>query len=161
MQSDRYKGITLIELVLYLALFALIILVMVQFFVFVVNKNVNAQNRLELSKNMVFIYQHMESTNDNPFTIDEVNTVVDPTAGKLSIIQDGVSVTYQVIDGRLNYIKNGNILLTIPEVLVGSFGVDTIVNSEGDVISARVTMSLSHKMVENKVEQIEFTFKEK
>ncbi len=67
----RLSGMTLIEVVLYLALFAMFFLVMVQFFFFLGDSNQLSGENLKIDRTMIYLSQHFEDTFKRGVSIDE------------------------------------------------------------------------------------------
>ncbi|MBD3329214.1 hypothetical protein GF357_01845 [Candidatus Dojkabacteria bacterium] len=57
-----YSGITLMEAILYLALFGLIFISIAQFFMFSVEQNQIARKKVQIEKSVLFIKGHLEDS---------------------------------------------------------------------------------------------------
>jgi len=87
------KGMTLIEVVLYLGLFGMFFLVMVQFFFFVGDSNQLSGESLKIDRSIIFLSQHFEDSFKKGISIDEEGTVFGSDSGQLilSVSEGGSS----------------------------------------------------------------------
>lgn len=91
MQQTRknFKGITLIEVVIYLALFGMFFLVMVQFFFFLGDSNQLSGESMKVDRAIIFLSQHFEDSFQNSEQIVTANTSFDVNIGQLAISESG------------------------------------------------------------------------
>lgn len=156
-----YKAITLVELVLYLALFSLFILVMVQFFVFISNKNVDARNRLDISRTVIFLRQHFAQTESKIQTIDNINSVFDNDNGKLVLNTDDGEREYKLIDNKVYFKNTSDTLLTPSGVVINKLRFEKQVDSLNNIIGVIVKITITHANVVNYTESFEFLIRPK
>lgn len=71
------KGMTLVEVVLYLALFGMFFMVMVQFFFFLGDNNQLSGESLKIDRSIIFMSQHLENTFQRGISIEESSVLGD------------------------------------------------------------------------------------
>lgn len=160
-RKNKYEAITLVELVLYLALFSMVILVMVQFFVFISNKNVDARNRLDISRAVVFLRQHFSQTESKIQSVDNSNSVFDNDNGKLVLNTDDGVREYKLTDNKIYFNNTSDILLTPSGVIINQLRFEKQVDSLNNIIGVIVKITITHVNVVNYTESFEFLIQPK
>lgn len=137
------QGVTLIETVVYLALFGLIFLSTMNFVLTVSENNRKAESRMYTQRGILFVQEHMTETVRSAWIINEENSVFDSDNGVLALnTVDGVT-SYQIVSGRLHYNCNGrSVPVTNVRVVVSRLYFERILDPSDNVVGVRVTMDV-------------------
>jgi hypothetical protein len=102
----KYKGITIIESVVYLGVFAIIFVGMMQFFFMIGRSNQAVEDQVLIEKNILLITQHTNDSFVDGFSIDETSSTFDDDNGVLVINLDelGLSkITYSIENKKIQF----------------------------------------------------------
>lgn len=157
--ENRYKGITLIELVIYLSLFTLVVMVIVQFFAMVVDKNVHAERMLEQSRNELYISQTINQLSEKLNSINFNNSIAGNDNGKI-VFQSGGDNVEIFLQNNVLYLRESNVdyRLSVPQVIVEKFLLETLRNQANEIIGYNITLNLRHNLLNNSVESYQYVF---
>ncbi len=142
------KGLTLIEVVLYLALFGMFFLVMVQFFFFIGDSNQLSGESLKVDRAMIFLSQHFEDSFKNGVSVDEINSIFDNDTGKLSMSvkwpgnQTPEDFEYTLTQGVL---FAGGTAITRGDLQVTKFLLESIEDNADNLVGVKITIGLSSR----------------
>ncbi len=147
---NRFKGVTLIELVLYLTLFSTIILVIAQFFVFVGNKNLSAKHMLTKSRNIIYLNELFSYYRGKTNIIDYSSSTFDNINGKLQIQTADGLVIIEKVGSNIQQTKSGVVsLLNDPQVIIEEFFLTRIVDGNNVNLGANISVKLRHQNLDN------------
>jgi len=142
------KGMTLIEILLYLALFSIFFLVMVEFFLFVNQSNQLSSETLKLDRSVIFLTQHLEDSFEKK-SFTSVTDIEESDLDKLELSDsEEPEYIYQVEDedGELQFNDgSGNVQITRSDIIVDKFSLEEILDNEDTVIGAKITIRLKSK----------------
>jgi type II secretory pathway pseudopilin PulG len=135
----RLKAITLIETLVYVSIFGVFMVVLIQFFLSVQFNQDKILKELELEINQIFITNHFRETVGENFAFKyENNTVIFFNASQ--------TLEYKISNGNLVLVENGeDKILSNGKALVTDFSIETI----GDNSAVRLTVFLEHQGDEN------------
>ena len=157
LKTDRQKGFTLIEVLVYGVVFSLFLLLTVQVFVTIKTTSANSLSMVSLIENYTRIFFDLNQT------IRGAQDVVSPTAGNsaASLSLNSGEIVYQVNNGVLEKVVGGQALaLTDEGVSIGS-ATFTSVGEATQTASIKIQMTLdSNYLLEsgkNLSEQLETT----
>ena len=140
----KEQGITLIEVVIYLALFAILFVVVVEFTLAVSERNRNARARTEVERSLIFALEHIEDAFDNAQSIDAGSSIFHSDNGVLVLTVSGEQVMYSLTADTLEYSRTaGSFNLTGPRISVDVFRLEEILDESSAVIGARITLLFS------------------
>ena len=105
----NYKGISLIETVVYLALFAVVFTVIVSFFITVSNANKGAKDKQQLEYVSLFVIKHLEQNLQS-------ETISSVTTDSIVFTGNGVSNNY-VFSDRIQF-NNGIQIIPVTPLFV-------------------------------------------
>mgnify|MGYP001316354038 CR=1 FL=1 len=142
-KSKNLIGLTLIEVLVYLALFGMFFTVMIQFFFFVNDSNQLSGETLKLDRSVIFITQHLEDSFKKSTEIIESPsvpaTVFNDDNGILNLTST-TNLSYSVNSGTLTF--NG-VDITRSDITVSKFYLEKIRNSsDTETIGVRITLNL-------------------
>lgn len=147
-KDQKYKGITLIEVLVYLGLFALIFIGVVQFLIAVADNNTYSQNRIEVSRYKLYLFEHIEEGVEWASEIDGVNSTFSSDNGVLAlkdttIVPDGL-LTYSLNSGRIEVNRDGVVTPISPaNMTVTKLRFEELQNNQGDIVGITATMDFS------------------
>lgn len=158
-KMKRYKAITLLETIIYLALFAVIFVAIIQFYFMMARNNRVAQERVEMHKIILFVNQHFSESFEEASSIDLDNSVFHNDNGVLRILTDGEYLEYSLSSSRIIVDNNGDINYLTPESFgVLSFRFEEILDSEDNNVGIRVVILFQSKNYENITQEISTSF---
>jgi len=143
-----YKSMSLLETLLYVALFGLIFISIFEFFLFTAEKNQVATERIEIERTVLFIEEHLQDTINRGESIDEVNSIFDQDSGKVRIIINGGYGEYRIVSGKLVYDEDATVNDLIPSrFTVSRLYVEKVLDSAAEVTGVRLTIELNSKKI--------------
>ncbi len=141
---SKNRGVTLVEMLVYLALFGLIFLSIIEFALTISEGNRVAGRRMEIEKTVIFATQHLEDTFGKAVSIDEVNSTFDSAAGKLRLNLDAGYAEYNIASGRLNFDNSGETnFLSSSDYVIDQFYLERILRRNGTLQGVRLTLQIS------------------
>lgn len=140
---NKFKAMTLVELVVYLALFGVIFLSIMQFVMATNQNNDTARGRNLIEKNTVFILRHLEQAFSSVQSIDEINSIFDIDQGKLVLnTNDGIK-QYQLSGTKLEYNYGGSDFdLVQPGFEITSFKIEKILNNDDQLVGVIISITM-------------------
>jgi len=112
MTKKFQKGITIVELIVYIGILSIFMLVLVDVFVAILNSKLDTESTSTLNQDARYIYSRLA------YDIANADTASVPSPNSLDLISSGVSYHY-AMDGSGNLLLNG----------IAINGLDTKVNS--------------------------------
>ena len=136
--KNRLQGITLIETVLYIGLFSVIILLVLNFMLATQESTLVNNRKNEIYKTSEFIVQHINYSFDHALSIEE-----EPLQTNILQLQftDG-NKQYYVSDSTLYY---DLVPLTPPDILVSQFTLEPFYNEDPYPIAVRINIDIQSK----------------
>lgn len=143
-----YKAITLMESTIYLGMFALLFVTMMQFFFTIGSANQRSSGTVNLQRFKIFLTQHLEDTIRNSDGFDETNSTTEQDISTLRFFYGAGYKEYYVSNGTL-YITNGTNAypVTSPSVNVSKFRADVIQDSGGKMYRMDLIFELQDRKV--------------
>lgn len=142
--KSKRNGATLVEVLVYLALFAMVFTVFIRLFWFVSESNRRAAYRTELDRNAIFISEHLEYMVDNSEQIDDSLSIFNADEGKLVLMRAGVTREYILANGVLYYQEDGSaVQLSSERYVVDRFNLTKIGSIGESPLGVRVHLVLT------------------
>lgn len=139
-----HRGMTLIETVLYVALFALIFTTVITFALAIGESNKKAQERNVLSRSLLFVSSHLTSTFETADSINDSGCVFNDNNGRVSMVDEGLSVVYSLSDGRLIFTSPaGSSHLTPSGLTVTRFLIQPVYTRSSELTGIRVSLDVA------------------
>ncbi len=101
MKKKFQKGITIVELLVYVGLLSIFMLVLVDVFVTILNNKLETESISTLNQDTRYIYSRLA------YDIANADTASIPSSNSLNLVSNGVSYSY-VSDGSGNLLLNGS-----------------------------------------------------
>jgi hypothetical protein len=144
--KTKRKAITLIETVVYLALFSAIFIVIVQFGLRILSFNSFSLHSNEIQKAGLFTRQHFRSQFGQAVSINEAESVFDTSPGTLTLSLGSGDVTYSVLDSRLAQQSGANTYYLTPDGYnVTQLMFEPLRDTENIVYGIRTTLILQYE----------------
>gem|GEM_PF-1382618 len=139
--NKRKDGATLVEVLVYLALFAMIFVTFIRLFWYVSENNQRATYRGELDRSSMFVFEHLNTVVDNASSINDELSSFATEEGVLSMQVNGAEVSYSLANGVLFY-QSGGVATPITSEKYGveRFYLEQVLNSSDELIGVRVTL---------------------
>ena len=139
----KLKGITIAETLIYLALFGIIFIAIVEFFITMRENNIVTLEKINLEKVTIYLTNHISDAFKNSLGIDENNSVFAVDAGKIRILKTGKYVEYSLQDNNLVYSDNGtNLTILDPNYKITRFYLEKILNDKNVLQGVRLEMTI-------------------
>ena len=141
--KKRFKAITLVESLIYLALFGLIFLAVMQFFITLRGNNQLTLEKANLEKVNTYLNNHFSDSFLNTLYIDETNSIFTNNNGRIRIVKAGGYKEYSLNSGVLTYSDNG-IIKTIldPDYKIDKLRFDKILNEDNLLQGIRIELKI-------------------
>ncbi|HLD03460.1 MAG TPA: type II secretion system protein [Candidatus Dojkabacteria bacterium] len=138
----KLKGITLVETLVYLALFGIIFTVMVEFSISIAQSNRSAELRQHLDRAKTFIIEHIDNSFLDTNSIDLNNSVFNNDQGKVRLNNLGY-FEYYLENGVLKFNNTGTVYdITNTKVTVDRFYLEAA-QVKTDTVGIRMTLEVS------------------
>jgi hypothetical protein len=151
-QNQNYKKIkfktkksafTLVESLLYLALFATIFVTIIEFSFLVSRYNKDAEIHIVTERSVVFVNQHIIETFKTVQSIDEVNSTFDSNSSVITLNTASGSIKYSVLGNRLVVTKAGqNYFLSGIDYTVEKFYAEKVKSAKDVLIGIRLSVTV-------------------
>ncbi len=145
--NKKLKAFTLIEVVVYMALFALIFVMIIEFSISIrqINSSTNTSTRLDNA--MIFANQVLETNLSNIQTVVSINSAFDSDNGVLNaILKNGETVEFKIAQNRLVITKGTTTSPITPvEVFVNKFNITPVYTSDTtltNIIGIKINLSI-------------------
>lgn len=136
------KAITLVEILIYLALFGVVFTIIVQFYIGVTQTNKYAEDEIDISNDILFIQSHLASSEFEAVSINETESIMGDDIGSVRFTFDSGYVDYYLQNGNLLVDRDGNVTqLSNNTLTVNQFRIDPI-RIEGSIVSAIISLQL-------------------
>ncbi len=137
------SGMTLIEMIVYVALFGMIFATIVVFATTISNYNQDARDMTTTGKQILFIDEHLADSINKTSSINEDASVWKQDNGDLQLLGTIDTYRYVVENGSLVFYRNADRhLLTNPNIRVSRFFLEDVRDEENAIIGVRVEMRL-------------------
>lgn len=142
--KQNIKATTLVETILYLGLFAIIFIVIIQFAFTIGDATDRASAQNELQRNLIFINEHLEETIRSSVAVDDTNTTFSDPDGTLRLTRESGYLEYTVNNGVLTLSDGTNTYdLSSPRLNLSQFQIERIDNRDGSIGGVQVTFVIN------------------
>ncbi|MEI7578474.1 MAG: hypothetical protein WCJ58_00365 [bacterium] len=143
--KKKLKAITLVETIIYLALFAIIFTAIIQFVLSIQESNLKVNTDNTLAKQKIFITEHLEDSFRNTSGIDTAQSAFDSDQGRIYLTTSTIFKTYYLENNRLIFSANGQINPITPDTMnVTKFHLTKINDLQGIPRAIAVELELAH-----------------
>lgn len=139
-----FRGITLVETMLYITIFGLIFLSIMYFFFSISDSNTKGEAIININKSEIFLNQHLNNTFSDTISIDTLASVFGDDQSSVTLNTTSGVVVYKILDNSIYYeVNSQDYLLTNPSIKVDSFYLDQVEKIDGSVIGVKVRIIMS------------------
>ena len=140
--KNRLKGITLIETMLYIGLFSIIILMVLNFMLSTQESTLRNNRRGDVYKTAEFVIQHIESSFNNALSISKDNSTFNNSIGLLELQFPEGSKQYTLSNSTLYF---DGVSITPPNISITQFSLIPIYNGIESPIAVKINIDLVSK----------------
>jgi len=153
-KGEKLKAITIVETLIYLFLFALIFILVMEFVITLRANNQISLEKVNLEKVIIYINNHLSDSFKNNIGIDENNSIFASDSGKIRILKTAGYKEYTQTNGIFTYNDNGNTLVILdPDFRIDKLRFDKILDSNNLLQGIRMELRIvSVKNINNKKE---------
>lgn len=150
-RSKFKKGFTLVETILYIALFGIIFLTIIQFSFTIADYNRDTGTRIDIEKALVFIDEHMANTFRNAKSVNVTGSTFNSNNGILTLDMSANTSDYKISAQKLIYENNGSSFnLTSGVLNINQFYIEQVKSTkDSSVIGIRLTLKISSRINPN------------
>jgi type II secretory pathway pseudopilin PulG len=139
----RKPALTLIEVIIYLALFAIIFSSIIQIVLSVSEANKNATQRIEVQRNSISFFNHIEKTFSKSNLIDRGASIFNQDQGRIRLTNQPNIYEYYLINGRIYYYENGAPYeMTNGQVYIEKFHLQEVVNNSNQITGVKIYLEI-------------------
>ena len=143
-KQNTKKGITLVETLLYLGLFAMIFLVIIRFYLFVSVNDRLAKHTNRLSRAGIFVNEHIDDSFGESTALNVGESIFDSPNGVLALTGDATAYQYSIQNNDLVFTSGGiSTRITGDLVEVDSFYLEKLVDEDALPIGVKMTLVVS------------------
>ena len=121
--KNRLKGVTLVETMLYIALFAIIMVIVLNFMLSTQEATLRTNRRANIHQTTEFVAQHINYSFEKAISINSTNSTFGNNQGTLELVFTEGNKQYQVLNSRLYF---DGVPITPPNMSVITFSLDPI-----------------------------------
>jgi hypothetical protein len=142
--KHKFRAITLMELLIYLALFGVIFVSVLQFTLQVEENNRRSLNHNLLQKYSIYLNQHMAQAVDDTDSVDIAGSTFANSQGVLDLNPfAGGAITYRLTTGQLSINRgSGAVNITPSYLTIDNFTVERIRDSAGGDVGVKITVHM-------------------
>ncbi len=139
------KGITLLEMLIYLGLFTIIFTTIVTFVLTVAQANQLANRRKGIEKTLIFVNEHLADSFTKVNSVDTANSTFLNNTGVLRLLPSTGYLEYKVVNGKLNFTNASGISndITTNEFTVNKFYLEEVKNTAGTTVGVKLTFQIT------------------
>lgn len=146
-QIKKLAGITLIELMLYIAIFGALFTSVTYLYITISQGNSMTEDSLEINKNIIFVTEHLNQTFSDVVSISSGGSTFDNDNGVLLVNNGTTNLTYQINNQHLQYNDGSqNYYLNTELLTIDRFYLQRIEDSASNLIGVKVTFRLTSKI---------------
>ncbi|NLD25217.1 hypothetical protein GX656_01065 [Candidatus Dojkabacteria bacterium] len=139
MKSNKLKGLTLFETVLYIGLTASIMIIIVSFMLSAQESSQRTASRVLALQSSSFVIQHIQDTFSKTLSINTTNTIFNNDSGVLSVmLKDGEKI-YRLENSRILY---NSIPITPSNIQVIKMYLEPVTNRKNEVVATKITVEI-------------------
>lgn len=147
MRTRNLPGLTLTEVLIYLALFGAIFAIVLQFSLDIQESNNRSQKRAEIEKYSVFVDQHLADAFAESDAVSIPRTSFNNDQGELGLNTiTGGSIDYSFVDEQLTVNRGGGETDLTPDYAeVTRFYLEQVLDEQGTTVGVRLDLDIQAK----------------
>ncbi len=152
------RGITLVEALVYLALFGMIFLTMVEFFISMNQGNKQAKYSIDVEKSSIFVLEHLKESFDQATVIDPNLSTFDVDNGVLRLTTGSGYIEYRVSGQHLQIDRNGTTNnITTNGLTMTVFKITKVLNRKNEIVGIKLNFTIRSTKYPSKLKSVETT----
>ena len=136
--KNRLKGVTLIETMLYIGLFSIIMVIILNFMLSTQEATNRNNEKTNLNRTSVFLSQHISDSFSKTISINQDTSVFDSDQGVLTLNFSSEGKQYTFIDSRIYF---NNIPITPTSLSITQFKLEPVFKDLTALIGVKITIS--------------------
>lgn len=157
--KDKVSGITLTEVLVYLGVFAIVFLGIIQFLFYVGENNSEAEEKHELQKSIILIDEHLNNSFKASSTINEASSIFANDNGTIRLEEAATYIEYSIVNGRLNFNNNGVSTSVSPAIYdITKFRLEKILDSQDNLVGVRVEYEIVSTKNSNLIREFQTSY---
>lgn len=105
---ENKKAFTLVEIIIYLAIFALVFVMIIEFAIFLRQANSSANNSIKIDNASIFTTQVFDTILNNLVSIDTNQSIFNNNNGRVNgLLSNGENIVFQINNQRIQLTRNG------------------------------------------------------
>jgi hypothetical protein len=155
-RKNKY-AMTFIEVLLYLGLFSVFFIAMLQLLFFIRDKHETASQNMKLQRNKMFIYEHLNQSFQEASDIDDANSLFNDNNGTLQLINPDGSILNYELESQILKVDRAGVVSSIsyPEYQVEQFNLEPV-TTDSDVTGIKATITLDNEKIDTEVWEMLF-----
>ncbi|PKN02949.1 hypothetical protein CVU76_02905 [Candidatus Dojkabacteria bacterium HGW-Dojkabacteria-1] len=153
--KNRLKGITLIESLVYIGLFAIIIIMILNFMLSAQESTLRNIRKSNLHHSSTLVVQHFEESFNSALRVNDMNSVFEDDNGRLELISEVGAKQYSLINSRLYY---DGVAITPPSISVTRFYLEPVYQGKEDILGVILKVDLISNKDNSLSERINMLF---
>ncbi|MDX9739399.1 MAG: hypothetical protein RBT33_03535 [Candidatus Dojkabacteria bacterium] len=153
--KNKLKGVTLLETVIYIGLFSLITIMILNFMLTAQESTTRTMRKSLIHQSKEFLLGHIDSTLNSSTYIDKDSSIFNDENGVLQINISGEDKQYTISDSVIYY---DSIAITPSSLSVDGFFLEPIYDGDGEAIGVLITTTLRSNGDSSISEDINFLF---
>jgi len=153
--KNRIKGITLIESVVYIGLFSIIIIMILNFMLSAQESTLRNIRKSNLHHSSTLIAQHFENSFDTVLGISNLNSVFDNDNGRLELLFEMGAKQYTLVNSRIYF---DTVAITPPSISVTKFNLTPVYQGKVDIQGILLSVDLVSNKDSSLSERINMLF---
>lgn len=134
---NRLKGVTLIETMLYIGLFAIIMIIVLNFMLSTQEATLRTNRKSNIHQATEFVTQHINYSFEKAISINSTNSTFGNNQGVLELVFTEGSKQYSVLNSTLYF---DGVPITPPTMSVDTFSLDPIYKGVETIIGIRTNI---------------------
>ncbi|KXK27430.1 MAG: hypothetical protein TR69_WS6001000306 [candidate division WS6 bacterium OLB20] len=155
----RQRAITLIETLVYLAVFGVMFTVVIAFMLSVSESNRRSLVQNEVERSVLFLFNHMEDTFNRASAINAGTSVFDNNNGVLHLTAGTDDYIYRLDSQRIEFSEEGvDNFISSGELRVTQLRFEPVELSDGSLVGIRVVATYTSDKFPDVVREVESAF---
>lgn len=153
--KNRLKGITLIESLVYIGLFSIIIIMILNFMLSAQESTLKNIRKSNLHHSSTLVVQHFENSFDTVLSINDSSSVFDDDNGKLELLFEIGAKQYTLVNSRLYF---DTVAITPPSISVTKFHLTPVYQGKTEIQGIILSVDLVSNKDNSLSERINMLF---
>lgn len=142
----RIKGITLLETLIYVSIFTMFMVIVIQLLLSVQLNNNKVKQVLDLEKDRIFITNHIEELLDSKNReILQENSVFNSDNGSITFLDGESYVKYDIQNNKLVFFDGMNTIpISSSKTVINKFNISKYENEFAEIVALKFDIEIAH-----------------